>query len=176
MPGLVDLGMAARSAPVLSQSGLLRPYLPDQVLGMGLALRRYGLSIASMYAVGAARSSRRLALVDEPDHPDVGDDRLAQRGSLIEVDHVTMLAAVPVMLQWIMDIPASIRSAYDTSSRRVVVSGSAIPAKLATRFMDAFGDVLYNLYGSTEVAWVSVASPADVRIAPPPPADPRRAP
>ena len=32
--------------------------------------------------------------------------------------------------------------------------------------MDAFGDVLYNLYGSTEVAWASIATPADLRAAP----------
>ena len=32
--------------------------------------------------------------------------------------------------------------------------------------MDAFGDTLYNLYGSTEVAWASIATPADMRAAP----------
>ena len=32
--------------------------------------------------------------------------------------------------------------------------------------MDAFGDVIYNLYGSTEVGSVSVATPADLRAAP----------
>jgi fatty-acyl-CoA synthase len=32
--------------------------------------------------------------------------------------------------------------------------------------MDAFGDVVYNLYGSTEVAYATVASPADLREAP----------
>ncbi|HSS11005.1 MAG TPA: AMP-binding protein, partial [Acidimicrobiales bacterium] len=37
---------------------------------------------------------------------------------------------------------------------------------LALRFMDAFGDVLYNLYGSTEVAWASIATPSDLRQAP----------
>ena len=39
------------------------------------------------------------------------------------------------------------------------MSGSALPAELATTFMDRFGDVLYNLYGSTEVSWVSIAGP-----------------
>src|SRR5690606_15321514 len=37
---------------------------------------------------------------------------------------------------------------------------------LATTFMDRFGEILYNLYGSTEVSWVSIASPADLRAAP----------
>jgi acyl-coenzyme A synthetase/AMP-(fatty) acid ligase len=37
---------------------------------------------------------------------------------------------------------------------------------VAAAFLDHFGDVLYNLYGSTEVSWVSIASPADLRAAP----------
>jgi len=32
--------------------------------------------------------------------------------------------------------------------------------------MDQFGDNLYNLYGSTEVAWASIATPEDMRAAP----------
>jgi fatty-acyl-CoA synthase len=32
--------------------------------------------------------------------------------------------------------------------------------------MDEFGDTLYNLYGSTEVAWATIATPADMRAAP----------
>jgi fatty-acyl-CoA synthase len=32
--------------------------------------------------------------------------------------------------------------------------------------MDDFGDTLYNLYGSTEVAWASIATPEDMRAAP----------
>ncbi|MDQ6617437.1 MAG: AMP-binding protein [Actinomycetota bacterium] len=344
---------AAWSAGVVARAGLVRPYLPDQLLGMGLALRRYGLSAASMYAVGAARSSRRAAVVDEGGTLSFGeiDDRtgnvaagLADRGvkagdrvgvlcrnhrgfaeatvglskagaeavflntglagpqlaqvlareggravifdeeflgavagvdpavlripvaeidqlatgprrrppvprqpgeailltsgttgppkgahrsgptglgpliallsalplrrgdmtyvpaplfhawgfahmalagvlgstlvlrrrfdpeatlRLIEEQDVTVLAAVPIMLQRILDLPEATRSAYDTSSLRMVAaSGSALPGGLATRFMDTFGDVLYNLYGSTEAAWVSIASPADLRAAP----------
>jgi acyl-CoA synthetase (AMP-forming)/AMP-acid ligase II len=86
---------------------------------------------------------------------------------LIEEGRVNVLAAVPVMLQRIMDLPTATREQYDTSSLRVVaVSGSALPGDLALRFMDAFGDVLYNLYGSTEVAWASIATPSDLRQAP----------
>jgi fatty-acyl-CoA synthase len=78
-----------------------------------------------------------------------------------------VLAAVPVMLLRIMELPVGVRERYDTSSLRLVpVSGSALSGDLAVRFMDAFGDVLYNLYGSTEVGVVSIASPADMRAAP----------
>ena len=45
-------------------------------------------------------------------------------------------------------------------------SGSSLPGELATKWMDEFGDNLYNLYGSTEVAWASIATPEDMRAAP----------
>jgi fatty-acyl-CoA synthase len=37
---------------------------------------------------------------------------------------------------------------------------------VVTRSLDYFGDVLYNVYGSTECALITVASPQDLRIAP----------
>jgi acyl-CoA synthetase (AMP-forming)/AMP-acid ligase II/carbon monoxide dehydrogenase subunit G len=77
------------------------------------------------------------------------------------------LVVVPVMMQRILELPEEVRARYDTSSLKVVAaSGSALPGDLATEWMDAFGDTLYNLYGSTEVAWASIASPADMRAAP----------
>jgi acyl-CoA synthetase (AMP-forming)/AMP-acid ligase II len=77
------------------------------------------------------------------------------------------LALVPVMLQRILDLGAQTIARYDTHSLKVIaVSGSALPGELATRAMDTFGDVLYNLYGSTEVAWATIATPEDLRAAP----------
>jgi acyl-CoA synthetase (AMP-forming)/AMP-acid ligase II/uncharacterized membrane protein len=85
----------------------------------------------------------------------------------VEEHRATVLAAVPVMLQRILELPDEELDRHDTSSLRVVaVSGSALPGELATRFMDRFGDVVYNLYGSTEVAWATIATPADLRAAP----------
>jgi len=56
---------------------------------------------------------------------------------------------------------------YDLSKLRVVpVSGSALPSALARRWMDLFGENLYNLYGSTEIAWATIATPEDLRRAP----------
>jgi fatty-acyl-CoA synthase len=77
------------------------------------------------------------------------------------------LAVVPVMMQRILDLPEETRRKYDTSSLKVVAaSGSALPGDLGTHWMDEFGDNLYNLYGSTEVAWATIATPADMRAAP----------
>lgn len=93
----------------------------------------------------------------------------------IEVHGATVLAAVPVMLHRILESEESIVSNpaednaqdRDLSSLRVVAtSGSALPGDLAIRWMDRFGDTLYNLYGSTEVGQVSVAGPTDLRADP----------
>jgi fatty-acyl-CoA synthase len=77
------------------------------------------------------------------------------------------LALVPVMLQRILELGPETIGKYDLSALRVIaLSGSALPGELATRAMDALGDVLYNLYGSTEVAWATIATPEDLRAAP----------
>jgi fatty-acyl-CoA synthase len=79
----------------------------------------------------------------------------------------TTLAVVPVMLQRMLELPPETIDRYDTSALRVIAaSGSALPGELATKVMDRFGDVLYNLYGSTEVAWATIATPEDLRAAP----------
>lgn len=81
--------------------------------------------------------------------------------------HCDSLVVVPVMMQRIMDLPEATRAKYDLSSLKVVAaSGSALPGDLATDWMDLMGENLYNLYGSTEVAWASIATPEDMRAAP----------
>jgi fatty-acyl-CoA synthase len=83
----------------------------------------------------------------------------------IERHRASGLVVVPVMLQRILD-------AYDeaprnlSSLRIVFVSGSQLGGALAKRALDTLGEVIYNLYGSTEVAYASIATPADLRVAP----------
>jgi acyl-CoA synthetase (AMP-forming)/AMP-acid ligase II len=77
------------------------------------------------------------------------------------------LVVVPVMLQRMLELSPEVRQAHALPSLRIIAaSGSALPGPLAARVMDAFGDKLYNLYGSTEVAWASIATPEDLRAAP----------
>jgi fatty-acyl-CoA synthase len=77
------------------------------------------------------------------------------------------LVVVPVMLTRILELGPEVIARYDTSSLRIIaVSGSALPGELALHVMDTFGDVLYNLYGTTEVAWATIASPDQLRAAP----------
>jgi acyl-CoA synthetase (AMP-forming)/AMP-acid ligase II len=74
---------------------------------------------------------------------------------------------IPVMLQRILRLPQETLDSYDLSRVKVVAaSGSAMPGNLSIEWMDQFGDTLYNIYGSTEVAWASVAQPRDMRAAP----------
>ena len=68
----------------------------------------------------------------------------------------TALVVVPVMLQRILELPDEVLDRYDLSGVKAVpVSGSALPGNLSARWMDHFGENLYNLYGSTEVAWAT---------------------
>ena len=86
---------------------------------------------------------------------------------LIQDERASALVAVPVMLQRMLELDEKVRSSYNTASLRIVaVSGSSLRGELSTSFMDAFGDVIYNMYGSTEVAYATVAGPADLRAAP----------
>ncbi len=78
-----------------------------------------------------------------------------------------VLAVVPVMIQRILQLPDETLRSYDLSSLRITaLSGSALPGELALEWMDRFGDSIYNLYGSTEVAFATVATPEDLRAAP----------
>jgi acyl-CoA synthetase (AMP-forming)/AMP-acid ligase II len=74
---------------------------------------------------------------------------------------------VPVMIQRILGLPEGTLDRYDLSSLRITsLSGSALPGELAIEWMDRFGDTVYNLYGSTEVAYATIATPEDLRAAP----------
>jgi acyl-CoA synthetase (AMP-forming)/AMP-acid ligase II len=85
----------------------------------------------------------------------------------VQGSRADVLGAVPVMIQRILELPEQTLDAYDLSSLRITsLSGSALPGELATRWMDRFGDTVYNLYGSTEVAYATVATPGDLRAAP----------
>jgi len=75
--------------------------------------------------------------------------------------------AVPVVLARILDLPRRVRARNPLSCLRVVISsGDRLDPTLGQRFMDAYGDILYNGYGSTEVGIGALATPADLRDAP----------
>ena len=71
------------------------------------------------------------------------------------------LVAVPVMLQRLIERSGD--REFEPALRVVAVSGSVLPGRLAMDWMDRFGENLHSLYGSTEVALVAVAGPAELR-------------
>lgn len=86
----------------------------------------------------------------------------AARAALEELQPDAMFA-IPVMLQRMMELPSDPAARSRRRLRVVATSGSAYPSGFTTKFMDEYGDVLYNLYGSTEASWVCIATPADMR-------------
>lgn len=77
------------------------------------------------------------------------------------------MVVIPVMLQRMLALEPERLDEIDLSRVEVVASsGSALPATLAEAWMDRFGDNLYNIYGSTEVAYASIATPEDLRADP----------
>ncbi|KGN38124.1 acyl-CoA synthetase [Knoellia subterranea KCTC 19937] len=86
---------------------------------------------------------------------------------LLEMKECHAMFAIPVMLQRMMELPADPGGIRRRKNLRVVAtSGSAYPHGFTTKFMDEYGDVLYNLYGSTEASWICIATPEDMRINP----------
>ncbi|MEU7764319.1 acyl-CoA synthetase [Nocardia sp. NPDC049190] len=77
------------------------------------------------------------------------------------------LVLVPTMLQRMLDLEPEILARYDPSTIEVVfAAGSAIAPDIVIRALDYFNDSLYNLYGSTECAVMTVATPEELRTAP----------
>jgi acyl-CoA synthetase (AMP-forming)/AMP-acid ligase II len=113
--------------------------------------------LAALQIAMALRASMTLQRRFEPEHT----------LHAIAEHRCTTLIAAPIMLQRILDLPPEVRQQYDISSLRIVASaGAALPGRFVTEFMNQFGDILYNIYGSTEVSWASVADPTDLRAAP----------
>src|SRR4051794_14447727 len=85
----------------------------------------------------------------------------------IQEEGVHTAVMVPVMTQRILDLGDEKIAGYDTSSLTTIcLSGSALPPAQAEKLLDTFGDVVYSLYGSTEVAWAAIAGPEDLRERP----------
>ena len=82
---------------------------------------------------------------------------------LIDLHRATAASFVPVMIKRIVNLDDEVKNRYDLSSLRVVMaSGSAMGEELRKAATQTFGDVLYDLYGSTEAGWVTIARPSDI--------------
>ena len=81
---------------------------------------------------------------------------------IIEHEKITCTLMVPTMLIRIAALPPATIAKYSTGSLRWVMSGAApLSTEAARRFMDVFGAILWNFYGSTETGLVTLARPGD---------------
>jgi fatty-acyl-CoA synthase len=81
----------------------------------------------------------------------------------VEKHRVTAMVVVPVMLLRILDAIEKMDKKPDLSSLKIVfISGSQLGAELASRALKDLGPVIYNMYGSTEIAFATIAGPKDL--------------
>ena len=82
----------------------------------------------------------------------------------LEENEATALVVVPVMLQRMLDLADDEVAARDTSHLQGHLRRRARHSSvdLVQRSMKAFGPVVYNMYGSTEIAYATIATPEDL--------------
>jgi len=87
--------------------------------------------------------------------------------ALVDTHGAYGLCVVPVMFDRIMDLPDDVRARYSGRTLRfATASGSRMRPDVVIRFMDEFGDVIYNNYNATEAGMIATATPEDLRAAP----------
>ncbi|HLI68700.1 MAG TPA: AMP-binding protein [Ktedonobacteraceae bacterium] len=81
---------------------------------------------------------------------------------LIDSHKVTTTFMAPTLLQRLVDVPEEEFARYDTSSLRAIILGGApCPYVLKERAIKRFGEVLWEFYGATETAFVTILRPED---------------
>lgn len=150
------------------------PRINPGVLGVGVTLLdRTGLRVGSRIAV-AVPMFHGLGLGMVILTVGLGGTILTRRrfdaeavlaqASLYRADALTV---VPVMLARILELPEAVRARNPVPALRVVLSsGARLEPSLVQRFLDTYGDILYNGYGSTEVGIGALATPAELRANP----------
>jgi fatty-acyl-CoA synthase len=153
--------------------GAVRRFGVGQVLGFAAFMERVPLKrsdrhlcVCPLYhstGLGFAAMSLMVggAVVIEPEFEPMRFLRAIER------ERVTTTALVPTMLHRLLALDPVVIRGHATNSLRVMMCGGAqLPAPLASRTLEAFGDVLFNFYGATETGLVTVAAPDDLRALP----------
>ena len=87
--------------------------------------------------------------------------------TMIDEHRAYGLCVVPVMFDRIVDLPDEVVARYSGRSLRfATASGSRMRPDVVVKFMDQFGDIIYNNYNATEAGMIATATPADLRAAP----------
>jgi len=81
---------------------------------------------------------------------------------LLDEHKAGVLVALPIQLRRLAS-----RARQGPATLRAIVSGAApLAADLHESLVRVFGDIVYNLYGTTEAGWAAIATPADLAAAP----------
>nr|HET6901979.1 AMP-binding protein [Ktedonobacteraceae bacterium] len=81
---------------------------------------------------------------------------------LIEQHKVTTTFMAPTLLQRLCDVPEEVAARFDSSSLRSIILGAApCPYVLKVRAIARFGECLWEFYGATETAFVTILRPED---------------
>lgn len=81
---------------------------------------------------------------------------------LIEQERLTHLHLVPTMMHRIIRLPETIRRSYDLSSLEFVIHGAApCPPDVKRRFIECFGPIVHEYYGTSETGMVTRSSSRD---------------
>jgi fatty-acyl-CoA synthase len=86
---------------------------------------------------------------------------------LVDAHKVTSTHIVPTMVSQLLQVPEETARPYDFTSMRTVICGAApLFPQYKIAFLDRFGDVLYEYYGSTETGVNTFISPQEMRQRP----------
>ena len=166
--GIVLLTSGTTGTPKGARRGRVSPLQAAQLLDRIPLARGGAMVIATPLFHGTGLGQLAVAMA-------LGKKVVLRRSKFDPEETLTDVAAhradslilVPTMLRRVVELGPALLERHDTSSLQVVAcGGSNLPADLCRRAAEAFGDVLYNVYGSTEVANVAVATPAELRKAP----------
>ena len=81
---------------------------------------------------------------------------------LIEQHKVTTTFMAPTLLQRLCDVPEEVSSRFDSRTLRSIILGAApCPYVLKVRAIARFGECLWEFYGATETAFVTILRPED---------------
>jgi acyl-CoA synthetase (AMP-forming)/AMP-acid ligase II/NAD(P)-dependent dehydrogenase (short-subunit alcohol dehydrogenase family) len=113
--------------------------------GYGLAYLAAGLAIGAPVVVAAGLDAATVL-------------------DLVEEQEAQLLVALPVQLHRI--VVEQRRRPAPTTLRAIVSGAAPLPAGLHAGLVQTYGDIVFNLYGSSEAGWSAIATPADLSAAP----------
>lgn len=149
-------GATRHAPPTLAPVGGVLSHVPFKAGEVTVLPSPMFHAIGYLHATIAATLGSTLVLHRRFKAAAVLDDIAKHQASAVVV--------VPVMLSRMLDALETMSPKPDLSSLRIVfVSGSQLGAELATRALKDLGPVVYNLYGSTEVAFATIARPQDLK-------------